>query len=223
MGYAEEIQITKTYRNSQELIDLAGDFISKNSKQIKKNLISSKRLSKPVKLVKYNYDDIFDNLPQVLTGLIKEIYQKHPNDKILLLSRFNEEINNLVDSKLFYRLDKDGEKIICKEVPEADVTLLTVHKSKGLGFDRVILLNAINASHGFPSQIQDAPVIKFLKEKSDNVENLEEFIEYPEERRLFYVAMTRTKNELYIMVPTMFKFKSEFVKEIENNEYVELY
>ena len=45
-------------------------------------------------------------------------------------------------------------------------------------------------------------------------------IEYPEERRLFYVAMTRTKNELYIMSPSVNKDKSDFIKEIENNDNV---
>jgi DNA helicase-4 len=97
------------------------------------------------------------------------------------------------------------------------IDFLTVHKSKGLGYDQVILLNGLNLSKGFPSHIKDAPVIKLLKNKQNIEEN---YIEYPEERRLFYVALTRTKNKLYIMTPISMEFKSDFIKEIEDHDSV---
>ncbi|NCU32060.1 MAG: hypothetical protein EOM23_03775 [Candidatus Moranbacteria bacterium] len=49
--------------------------------------------------------------------------------------------------------------------------------------------------YGFPSKIEDAPIIKLITPSTD------EPIDYPEERRLFYVALTRTKNKIYILVP----------------------
>ena len=85
-----------------------------------------------------------------------------------------------------------------------------------MGYDQVIILNGLNIYKGFPSQIKDQPVIKLLK----NDHNMDEFIEYPEERRLFYVAMTRTKNKVYIMTPDSFDKKSDFIKEIENEKNV---
>ena len=36
MGYGEELKITKTYRNAQEVIDIAGGFIQQNESQLKK-------------------------------------------------------------------------------------------------------------------------------------------------------------------------------------------
>ena len=216
MGYAEIITISNTYRNSQELIDLAGNFILKNSFQMDKKLYSKKHLRNPVELISYHYDDDYDNLPEVLDRLINNINMENPNNSILLLGRFNSEVDNLLDSKFFYKNSYGDDKIICKSCPNVKIDFLTVHRSKGLGYDQVIILNGLNIYKGFPSQIKDQPVIKLLK----NDQNMDEFIEYPEERRLFYVAMTRTKNKVYIMTPDSFDKKSDFIKEIETEKNV---
>lgn len=216
MGYAEITTITKTYRNSQELINLAGEFIQKNNAQLKKQLISDKHMAKPVEIVKYNYDEKEDDLPKKLEYLIGKINYQNSNHKILLLTRFNDEIYNLLSSKLFYKTKANDTKLICKKYPNVYIDIMTVHKSKGLGYDQVILLNSLNVIKGFPSQLKDEEVIKLIKGNT----NIEEYIEYPEERRLFYVALTRTKNKLYIMTPYKMQYRSDFIKEIEDNDYV---
>lgn len=220
MGYAEIIKITNTYRNSQELIDLAGEFVCKNNDQISKSLKSRKHLKNPIELVGYDYSEKFDNLPYVLDKLINKIYADNPNDRILLLTRFNDEVYNLLDSKLFYKKSKSSDQIFCKSMPRARIDILSIHKSKGLGYDQVILLNALDITKGFPSKIKDKPVINLIKGNSMNLNEFTEHIEYPEERRLFYVAMTRTKNKLYIMTPNNFNYRSDFIKEIENNKNI---
>ena len=53
MGYANVLKITKTYRNSQELIDIAGGFVMSNEEQIKKELRSNKSISDPVIIMSY--------------------------------------------------------------------------------------------------------------------------------------------------------------------------
>lgn len=219
MGYAEIIKITNTYRNSQELIDLAGNFVCQNDEQIFKSLKSNKHLEHPVELVEYDYNKESDNLAEVLSKLIKKLYDNNPNDRILLLIRFNSEISNLLDSKYFYKKSNLDDKIYCKACPNADIDIMSVHKSKGLGYDQVILLNALNIVRGFPSLIKDHPVIKYIKDDTLS-ESISENIAYPEERRLFYVAMTRTKNKLYIMTPYNYSYRSEFINEIESDSNV---
>ena len=59
---------------------------------------------------------------------------------------------------------------------------------------------------GFPSKIIEDPIIKELITK-------EEKIKFAEERRLFYVGITRKKNEIILLEPE--KIKSEFIKEIK--------
>ncbi len=215
MGYGEVIKITNTYRNSQELINLAGEFIGKNNEQIEKSLKSKKHLEHPVEIVNYDYSKEKDNLAETLSHVIGTIYEQNPQDKILLLIRFNEELEGLLDSKLFYKRTKGESEIVCKKYPKAKVDLLTVHKAKGLGYDQVILLNGLNLVKGFPSQMKDHDLIKLIKQENEN-----EPIKWAEERRLFYVAMTRTKNKLYILAPIDREYRSDFIKEIETSEYV---
>ena len=63
---------------------------------------------------------------------------------------------------------------------------MTAHSSKGLGYDYVILINAIEGKYGFPSQIENDPIMKLVTVQDGSMK-------FAEERRLFYVALTRTK------------------------------
>ena len=213
MKDASVIPIENTYRNSQELLDLAGEFIRKNKKQIEKRLKSSKHLEKPVEIFIYDDENEYTkdiNKAKLVNAVVKIINQNNYKDKILILGRYKKDIDSIINNKFFTK--KNKEKILCNNYPNSNITYLTIHSSKGLGFDQCILINAIDDKYGFPSKIEDDPLIKLIKP------NNEENILFPEERRLFYVALTRTKNKLYIVCP---KSKvSSFVKEIAYNKNV---
>ena len=210
---AKQIPIPNVYRNSQELIDVATKFINKNSKQIKKKLISNKRLINPIELYIYNDSNHLNtniNKSIILSNILDKIYLSNNKSNVLLLERYNNDIDTILNHELFIR--KNHESIIYKKHEDMKIDYLTIHKSKGLEYDNCILINAIDDKYGFPSKIEDEEIIKLLKPK------IEENIFYPEERRLFYVAMTRTKNKLYILVP---KSKtSSFIREIESDKNV---
>jgi DNA helicase-4 len=72
------------------------------------------------------------------------------------------------------------------------IEFLTVHKSKGLEADYAILLQCNNGTFGFPSQMSDDPVLKYVLSEGDAYPN-------GEERRLFYVAITRAKEMTLVM------------------------
>lgn len=209
MGYAEIIKITKTYRNSQELIDLAGEFVSRNKVQFPKQLVSNKHIDKPVELVLYheNVEDNINDLPERLREVLLKIYSEHPHHKILLLGRYRSDIDVVLES--FYYKKGSNDTIFLRECPNLKMEFLTVHSAKGLGYDQVILLNALNSLFGFPSQIEDHPVIQLIRNKEE-----QSSVDYPEERRLFYVALTRTKNKIYILCPEKSTLQSDFIKEI---------
>lgn len=82
---------------------------------------------------------------------------------------------------------------------------MTAHSSKGLGYDNVVLLNGAEGKFGFPSQIEDDPIMKLVTVEDRS-------LPFAEERRLFYVALTRTKNRTYILVPE--NRPSRFVMEL---------
>ena len=209
MGYGQELKITRTYRNAQEVIDIAGNFVQRNGSQIKKSLISPKHIQKPVVIQTYSeeYDKKevqgkggkYYHLGKQVEGLIGKILEqnhregKSVNSSILLIGRFNFDARNLCFSKDFV-YDENNGKIFSKKYPKAKLEFLTAHSSKGLGYDNVIIVNARNEIYGFPSKIDDDPVMKYVVKDDTS-------IEYAEERRLFYVAMTRTKNRVFIVTP----------------------
>lgn len=191
-GYTKVLKINNTYRNSQELINVAGDFIMKNKRQLYKKLRSSKRLDKPIKIM-YG-----DNLKK----LISIIKLKYKN--ILILGRNNFDINK------YFKINSEG--II--DDNDANIKYLTIHASKGLEEDVVIIINLKNDTLGMPSKIKDDKILKYVSTGVDKYP-------YEEERRLFYVALTRTKNEVYLLVDR--KNPSIFVRELIKNypKYIE--
>ena len=102
------------------------------------------------------------------------------HDDIMILGRNNSDISNINYSNKY-----------------------TIHKSKGLESEYVILVNSDN----IPNTMKNEHILKYVL-------NTKEYILHEEERRLFYVALTRTKNKIYIMVN---KRISPFIKEIMND------
>ncbi len=214
MGYASLLKITHTYRNSQQLIDVAGNFVMSNQKQIKKQLVSPKKLEFPIVVIAY--DDSTNKTKNKITMLNKCLadIQKNFGDKqkILLIGRYNFEKYYLINSDDFYEISND--KIKAKSFPDFEIDFLSAHSSKGLGYDQVIVLNGDDGTYGFPSQIKDDPIMQIIN-VADN-----SYL-FAEERRLFYVALTRTKNKVYLLTPV--NNPSTFILEIIKYDQVKLY
>lgn len=185
-------KIQNTYRNSNELIKIAGDFVMKNKIQIHKDLKSNIHLENPIKLIYF-----FDRYKTILKT-IKAI----KNGEILILGRNNFDIYKYIPKDKITWL-KDGYFKL--ENYNYNLRYLTIHKSKGLECDNVILINLENYENGFPSQKKNHQILNFINQK-------ENFL-YEEERRLFYVALTRTKNYCYILIP--YFNPSVFIKELK--------
>lgn len=220
--------IEKTYRNSQQLIDASSNFVMKNPDQTRKELKSSKSLKYPIKLVKFDND--FDEILKfelIIKNIINQSAFK--NKKILILGRNNKDIFNLLKNfnveneygKRKFEILGDEDKlrrnkfvkIVYRESSDVNIEYRTVHQSKGLECDNVILINLKNWKAGFPNKMVDDSVLNFVKRNGDS-------FSYAEERRLFYVALTRTKNNVYLLSPY---FKSSvFVQELKTDANVEL-
>lgn len=229
MGYAKLMKIVRTYRNSQEVIDIAGNFIQKNTSQIQKKLISPKHIEEPVIIYTYDSTRKAPNadrrsganyaMAYAVQTALEQIIKYDKNDgkntsasKILLLGRFGFDGDRLARTGLFEYVNR-GAKIKSVKYPKLDITFMTAHASKGLGYDNVIVVNGRNEIYGFPSKIEDDPVLSLVVKEDRSMQ-------YAEERRLFYVAMTRTKNRVYFVAPE--KNPSEFLLEIKR-EYKNVY
>ncbi len=190
------LYINTTYRNSQSLINIAGLFIMKNKIQIKKELKASKEIINPINIIYYKI------IKKDLSILMNKLSKK---GSVLILGRNNFDLKRYLDTNI-YDIDKEGY-IYLKNKKETNIRYLTIHKAKGLESDNVVIINLENNYYGFPSKVMDENILKYLKNN-----NLEDF-KYSEERRLFYVALTRCKEKVYLYVP---KYnESIFVKEIK--------
>ena len=136
-----------------------------------------------------------------LLKLLDIVVEKY--DEILILGRNNFDINK------FFLLDSDNFFVY----KDKKIKYLTVHASKGLESECVIIINLKDSTLGFPNKIIDNKILKYINNSNDKYP-------YEEERRLFYVALTRTKNEVFLLVD---KNKSIFIKELikEYDKYIE--
>lgn len=184
--------MNKTYRNSFDLVKVAYSFIIKNPYQLSKKIISSKRIFKPIKLIYFTKSNCEYKFLRLLDKLFDE-----GKKEILVLGRCNHDINNVYKGKM------ENDYLIYKDMK---IRYLTVHTSKGLEYENVIVLNLVDDVLGFPNKMEDDEILKLF------FKNKEKYL-YAEERRLFYVALTRTKNYVYLM--TMKNNESIFVHEIK--------
>lgn len=211
--------IEYTYRFDNKLIELSSNFILKNPNQIEKSLKSHKHSNEtPYTLYQYSDADRKGTyLYQALEKALIEINTKEKNlsTNILLIGRYDFERNNFENSfhllQKTYNRSTNSYNYIYNENNLHTINFLTAHKSKGLEADYIIVLNGNSGTYGFPSEISDDPLLNFLLSKADQFPN-------GEERRLFYVAMTRAKKHVYFL--SSHEYPSKFISEIEANETV---
>ncbi len=186
----KKLYLTNTYRNSQEVINVAGSFVMKNNRQIKKNLKSSKSITKPIVIMYYN------NIKKDFLKAIKYIN----SDSLMILGRNNNDINKVIDAKYLI-----VDKIIYNN---KNIYYKTIHKAKGLEEKNILIINLTNDTNSLPSKIKDENILKYVLIHKD-------IYPFEEERRLFYVALTRTENYCYLFVPK--KNPSIFIEELVKN------
>ncbi len=212
-GHTVKAKIETTYRFYDPLISLSSSFILRNPNQTKKELkgFSSGRSStyKIAYSFSENQDDTF-----ALRDIFDELIASGAatNKEILVLGRYSFDIDRIKNEGNVFAINKANETISYAvrstggEAQRLSAQFMTVHKSKGLEADIVIVINCNSGKHGFPSGMSDDPVLNLLLSDADQFEN-------GEERRLFYVAMTRAKELLYFVADS--SYKSKFIAELE--------
>lgn len=195
---AKELYITNTYRNSKELIRVAGSFVMKNPRQIKKKLKASKSIPKPIVVCFYQREK------EDFLKLLNQI----DDANIMILGRNNKDIYSVLHPKLKF----ENNQIYYQE---KNIYFKTIHKAKGLEEESVIIINLTDDTNSLPSKIKDEHILKYVIKHFD-------IYPYEEERRLFYVALTRTKNYCYLFVPK--NNPSIFAQELIKNykEYISI-
>ncbi|SCY25756.1 UvrD-like helicase C-terminal domain-containing protein [Lachnospiraceae bacterium XBB2008] len=221
----DTILLENTYRNGQGILDIAGRFIKRNSRQIDKNLksLAGRDPKPPIKIISYEDGAVRWALEQALEQIIQDREEENRRSEadekdILVLGRYSFEGRRLGNGEGIADLfEYKNGKIVCKKHRDLGIDFKTIHDAKGLGYQDVILISCENKEYGFPSQIKDDEILNYVKysEECDSEMDTDSVvIEYPEERRLFYVALTRTKNRVYLLCPKETKKRSCFIAEL---------
>ena len=166
--------LTQTYRSYQGIVDVAATFVQRNESQIKKK-VRAVNDNKKDQVIIYGYKDEIDQINQ-LQSLLAKLNALPGKNKIsvFLLARYKH-------------LKPQG----LGKYPNLILNFSTIHASKGLESDYVILLNVEFGQFGFPSTIADDPLMQLVIPKPET-------FPHAEERRLMYVAITRAKNGVFI-------------------------
>ena len=195
-------RISKTYRFGPTIARLSSSFIMQDHTQIQKQIQSQKEDAlEPVV-------EISGDSERLDMEVLTHYFESLPRDSsILLLGRFQIDRLRLLHCTQF-KLTSDGIEFHAR--PDLKIRFLTVHQSKGLEADYVIILNNREAKLGFPAHVKDPPL------KTELIKIAEELrldqVSVNEERRLFYVALTRAKKQVILL--TVDGKESSFIKEL---------
>lgn len=198
--------IERTYRFTSMMSILSGNFIMRNPKQYKKRINAKTSEDFAIKFINGYTDN------KSIEFLEEKLRQFDKDSTVYLLGRYSFDIDILKNNSNFtmkYNVQENSTDITYIKRRDLKIKFLTIHKSKGLQADYVIILNNKNYGMGFPSKINDLPIIKLLL-----ASGLDEY-PYSEERRLFYVALTRSRKQTLLL--TTENNKSIFVKELESD------
>lgn len=199
--YTRRSVIEQTHRFSNPLLNLTSDFIKKNPLQVQKDPYS---LIQEPSYLNFNGSASYSSDATALDVELRRLVEEHGQDgvcrlNILLLSRYSRDVNRLLntaDPRLPFRaISEDGTLLQWTDSISGlklSLPFKTMHASKGLTCDYGFILNANGGSMGLPADRDDDPVVKLLLAHQDD-------FEYAEERRLFYVAMTRAKKATTII------------------------
>ncbi|PWQ95850.1 hypothetical protein DKT75_10725 [Leucothrix arctica] len=198
-GVTQTTTLDMTFRFNNSISDIASSFVTRNPEQIEKDISTFSQVSKPaVSLFRTNGGNESQQLANVEI-VLKAISALKSESTILILSRYSF---TLPDTQILERFEKDLGNI--------HLTAMTMHASKGKEADFVIVMGLEDGKFGFPSENQEHPLVDVLLPPS-------QAYPFAEERRLFYVAITRAKHRTYLIADM--KKPSSFILELINEAY----
>jgi superfamily I DNA/RNA helicase len=202
---SEIITLQKNYRSEENLVKLINTSIQHMKlPDLKPNL-------KPQKNIYLKKLQTEEQEYQYITNKIKQT--KTPNKEIFVLARTNKQLNKISEylkKQKIKHITRSNEIQKTKKTPQKNtVTLATIHAIKGMEAEEVFITGCNNLN--FPCKGSEHPVISMVK--------IDEYDKEEEERRIFYVAISRAKKTLHLTYsgknPTYF-INTKMKKIIEN-------
>jgi DNA helicase-4 len=193
-GTTERSDLTRTFRCVDRVSDVAASFVTRNPAQLQKKVGAARRTDSS--RVHVGFAGTAN--PRLIRSILRRVGQElGERASVLLLGR--------------YRTSQPPDlEAIQREFPRLDLRYLTIHRSKGLEADAVIVLDLNSGARGFPSEARDDPILNLVLATPET-------FRHAEERRLLYVAITRARHAAYLLVSS--ETPSEFVEELTRGGY----
>ncbi len=199
-GKGTSLRLETTFRCPQSLCNVSGGFVQKNPRQLKKKVRSAKAdVIGPIRIISAEQEGDIRNVVQMrVNEIAQESAAVGKRSKVYVLGRYRKEIAcmpRVYDTQL------------------VDLEFITVHSSKGLEADHIIVPGMHTVGLGFPSRVEDDPVLQLAMPSEDAYA-------HAEERRLFYVAMTRARFSVTLI--TVAQKESPFLHELVKDHKLEI-
>lgn len=196
-GDMQRSDLTTTFRCAAPITEVATKFILKNPSQIEKTVRSKTCEKGPrvhIGLPNHEKPLIQTTLERITVDSEKAKIKGRPS--VLLLGRYNRTCPKDLDA-------------LREQHPELAINYKTVHRAKGAEADYVVVLDMGTGKYGFPSQIADDPILDLVLPEVEDHKNAEE-------RRLFYVALTRARRRVIVLSADT---PSPFIEELLEGGY----
>jgi len=184
-GPASTTMLSVNYRSPALIVEAGAALIAQNRKQVSKRVVVSSRERGEAFVHEVPNDD--DALVDHTIRLVREELLREKSEDVLVLSRTNHILADIVEA-----CRRSGIPVSNPERKESGVRILSAHKAKGLEAAVVIVVNASDHLLGFPSKVENPDVLEPVRMSAGDSQ--------AEERRLFYVALTRANKRLHLVV-----------------------
>ncbi|MFB9982655.1 UvrD-helicase domain-containing protein [Mesorhizobium kowhaii] len=202
-GTSWQGRLEQTYRCNQLIAETAARFVQRNPEQIKKSVRSTRpAVSRSIRVIpiddKRDKPDfaeaclrLLERLDAALGG-IADRWRDENRDKLKVLVLWRYNVLDPFEGK-------------APSFANIEVAGLSFHRAKGLEADYTVLLDVSEGNYGVPSRIEDDELLNLVIPRPET-------FAYAEERRLFYVALTRASRGVYMF--TSLRQPSRYIREL---------
>ena len=199
LGYVQERMLSKTFRFKDGILGPSTKFIQRNPEQTKRPLKSeSSADNEGITVFAYGNHE---GLQRALQDIEKKSQGKRPHTSVMVMGRYNHTLNALLKGQLI------------RSFKSLHMEFTTVHRAKGREADYVVVIDLKDDRWGFPSKVEDDPLLEIVLPPV-----FETAYPFAEERRLFYVAITRAKIGAYLVTDA--EHPSAFVEELQKYDHL---
>jgi DNA helicase-4 len=198
LGATARVMLGTTFRLLPDVTEISSRFVMQNPSQIRKEVRTPKAAGRDAGMVLHGYEGA-EGLGALREVLELIVARRSEGGRVLLLSRYNAPIKHPALLKLVREYQENG----------LEIEVRSMHRSKGLEADHVVLIGLSSGAPSFPNAQDDDPVLQLVSAAPDGFAN-------SEERRLMYVALTRSRGRVYLLHST--NEPSQFVEELLERE-----